>query len=230
MPHGSSGSRDQITADAAQQIRLGGMRFPRVFLLSPARIGGPRSVMLMREDAEFDLAVRLREGAATVAEIYSFISGLYFRGKKAYSEVFGAAPEGVSPALVIVPGLGLVPPETILTVDQLQTVAKVPIEIGNEAFTGPFLRDAMRLHQCHGASCRYILLGSIATDKYTRTLLDVFGKHLLFPEEFVGRGDMSRGGLMLRCALSGEELSYVTVEGAVRRGARPPKLNPLRKR
>ena len=78
--------------------------------------------------------------------------------------------------------------------------------------------------------CQYILLGSIGTDKYTRTLLDVFGKHLFFPEEFVGCGDMSRGGLMLRCALSGEELSYVTVEGEVRRGARPPKLTPLRKR
>jgi hypothetical protein len=186
--------------------------------------------MLMREQAEFDLAVRLRGGTATIAEIYGFISGLYFRGKKAYSEVFGAAPEGVSPAMVIVPGLGLVPPETILTLDQLRTVAKVPIEVGNEVFTGPFLRDAVQLKQRYGSSCQYILLGSIATDKYTRTLLDVFGKHLFFPEEFVGRGDMSRGGLMLRCALSGEELSYVTVEGAVRRGARPPKLNPLRKR
>jgi hypothetical protein len=186
--------------------------------------------MLMREQAEFELAVRLRGGTATVAEIYSFISGLYFRGKKAYSEVFGAAPEGSSSAVVIVPGLGLVPPETILTLNQLRTMAKVPIEVGNEAFTGPFLRDAAQLQQRHGSSCRYILLGSIATDKYTRILLDVFGKHLLFPEEFVGRGDMSRGGLMLRCAESGEELSYVTVEGAVRRGARPPKLNPLRTR
>jgi len=186
--------------------------------------------MLMREQAEFDLAVRLRGGTATVAEIYSFISGLYFRGKKAYSEVFGTAPEGGSPAVVIVPGVGLVPPETILTLDQLRTVAKVPIEAGNEAFTGPFLRDAAQLHQRNGTSCRYILLGSIATDKYTRTLLDVFGEHLLFPEEFVGRGDMSRGGLMLRCAQSGEELSYVTVEGAVRRGRRPPKLSPLPKR
>jgi len=87
--------------------------------------------MLMREQAEFDLAMRLRGGTATVGEIYSFISGLYFRGKKAYSEVFGAAPQGVSHALVIVPGLGLVPPETILTLDQLRTVAKVPIEVGN---------------------------------------------------------------------------------------------------
>lgn len=185
--------------------------------------------MLMREQAEFDLAVRLRGGTATIAEIYSFISGLYFRGKKAYSEVFGAAPEGASHALVIVPGLGLVPPETIMTLDQLRTVAKVPIESGNEAFTGPFLRDAAQLHRCYGSSCQYILLGSIATDKYTRTLLGEFGSHLLFPEEFVGRGDMSRGGLMLRCALTGEELSYVTVEGAARRGARPPKLHPLRK-
>jgi len=39
---------------------------------------------------------------------------------------------------------------------------------------------------------------------------------------------MSRGGLMLRCARSGEELTYVPVEGAVRHGARPPKLAPIR--
>src|SRR5206468_461605 len=56
MPPGSSGSRDQVAADAATQVRVSRLRFPRVFLLSPARIGGPRSVMLMREQAEFDLA------------------------------------------------------------------------------------------------------------------------------------------------------------------------------
>ncbi|HEY2931322.1 MAG TPA: hypothetical protein VGK99_06200 [Acidobacteriota bacterium] len=58
-------------------------------------------------------------------------------------------------------------------------------------------------------------------------LLSVFGERLLFPAEFLGRGDMSRGGLMLRCARSGSELTYVAVSGAVRNGPRPPKLEPL---
>jgi hypothetical protein len=40
---------------------------------------------------------------------------------------------------------------------------------------------------------------------------------------------MSRGGLMLRAAASGEELDYVPVAGAIRRGARPPRLVPLDK-
>jgi hypothetical protein len=56
----------------------------------------------------------------------------------------------------------------------------------------------------------------------------VFDGRLLFPAEFVGRGDMSRGGLMLRCVDERAELTYVPVRGAVRRGMRPPKLPPRR--
>src|SRR5438874_10880776 len=110
------------------------MRFERVFLLSPARIGGPRSTMLMREQAEFDLALRLRSGTAAIGEIYAFISGLYFRGKLAYTGVFGAAPPGVAPTMVIVPGIGLVSPETILSYEQIQTTANVPVDADNPAF------------------------------------------------------------------------------------------------
>ena len=51
-----------------------------------------------------------------------------------------------------------------------------------------------------------------------------FGERLVFPECFVGRGDMSRGGVMLRAAESGKELAYVSVSGATRKGTRPPKL------
>lgn len=38
---------------------------------------------------------------------------------------------------------------------------------------------------------------------------------------------MSRGGLLLRAARSGEELAYVPVAGATRHGKRPPKLPRL---
>ena len=58
-------------------------------------------------------------------------------------------------------------------------------------------------------------------------LTAIFGERLRFPIDFVGRGDMSRGGLLLRKASEGVELPYEAVLGAVLHGARPPKLPPL---
>lgn len=202
---------------------------PLVILLSPARIGGPRSNVLLRPEAEFDLAMRLRERKSTIGEAYAFISGLYFRGKLAYAEAFAAPPEGVEPALIIVPGHGLLPPGAMIDADQLRGIGEVAVEEDNQAFRTPLLRDATLLDQRAGPACQYLLLGSIATAKYAEPLLTVFGDRLLFPLEFVGRGDMSRGGLMLRRAHSGEELSYVGLSGAARRGRRPAKLEPWRK-
>ena len=197
--------------------------------MSPARIGGPRSNVLLRPEADFALAQRLRDRKATLGEAYAFISGLYFRGKLAYAEAFAAPPEGLPPALVIVPGLGLISPDAIIDAEQLRRIGDVSIEQNNQAYRDPLLRDARLLDQNAGPACQYLLLGSIATEKYTEPLLNVFGDRLLFPVEFVGRGDMSRGGLMLRRASSGDELSYVSLRGAIRRGRRPPKLDPWRK-
>lgn len=197
--------------------------------MSPARIGGRRSNVLLRPQASFALAERLRDRKATLGEAYAFISGLYFRGKLAYAEAFAAPPQGVPRALVIVPGLGLIPPDTMVDTEQLRRIGDVSIEENNHAYRDPLLRDAGLLDQSAGPLCRYLLLGSIATEKYSEPLLSVFGNRLLFPLEFVGRGDMSRGGLMLRRVSSGEELSYVTLSGAIRRGRRPPKLGTWRK-
>jgi hypothetical protein len=74
-----------------------------------------------------------------------------------------------------------------------------------------------------------VLLGSIASPKYVDVLLAIFGDRLRFPIEFVGRGDMSRGGLLLRKTEEGCELDYAPVAGAVLHGARPPRLPPLRR-
>jgi hypothetical protein len=194
--------------------------------MSPARIGGPRSNVLLRPEADFALAERLRDRKVTLGEAYAFISGLYFRGKLAYAEAFAAPPQGLPPALVIVPGLGLIPPDTIVDAEQLRRIGGVSIEHNNQAYRDPLLRDARLLEQNAGPACQFLLLGSIATEKYAEPLLNVFGDRLLFPVEFVGRGDMSRGGLMLRRASSGDELSYVSLRGAIRRGRRPPKLEP----
>jgi hypothetical protein len=193
-------------------------------LLSPAKAGGRRYDMLLREGAAFDLAVRLRQGSATIGEIYSFMSGLYFRGKMAYVERFPAAPPGVPPALIIVPGAGLVPPATPVDVDQLRGIADVAVHEGNRTYRDALLRGARLLDGYAGPTCSYVLLGSVASEKYTAPLLEVFGQRLLFPADFVGRGDMSRGGLMLRCSRSGIELPYIPVEGASRHGERPPRL------
>jgi hypothetical protein len=186
-------------------------------------------MMLLREQARFDLAVRLRQGCATIGEIYAFISGLYFRGKLAYAETFPAAPPGIPHALVIVPGAGLVPPETPVTIEQLRTIAEVPVDERNPIYRDALLQAAKLLDEYAGPECLYVLLGSIASAKYAGPLLEAFGDRLEFPVDFVGRGDMSRGGLMLRCASSGIELSYAPVRGAVRHGARPPKLERWRK-
>src|SRR5882724_13074402 len=200
---------------------------PRVFLLSPARLGGARSSMLLRPDATFELAERLRGGSVTIGEVYSFISGLYFRGKVAYAAAFANAPSTLPSATIIVPGQGLVPLETPVTSDQLTAIGSVSIESDNQTFRAALMGDALRIEQVAGSDCSFVLLGSIASDKYTEPLLEVFGERLVFPADFLGRGDMSRGGLMLRAAGSGVELAYIPVVGAIRRGSRAPKLTPL---
>jgi hypothetical protein len=75
-----------------------------------------------------------------------------------------------------------------------------------------------------------VLLGSIASPKYVDVLSNIFDRRLVFPTAFVGRGDMSRGGLLLRSVTAGRELEYAPLIGAVRHGPRPPKLEPLRRR
>lgn len=86
------------------------------------------------------------------------------------------------------------------------------------------LRDAKRIRAEIDDGAEVVLLGSIATGKYVDPLLTVFGARLVFPETFVGRGDMSRGGILLRSTRAERELTYVPVAGAVRHGRRPPKL------
>jgi hypothetical protein len=185
--------------------------------------------MLLREQARFDVAVKLRQGTASIGEVYTFISGLYFRGKIAYADAFPSAPPGVPSALVIVPGVGLVPPETPVSIKELRAIAEIPVDERNHAYRDALLRAATLLDQYAGPTCLHVLLGSIASGKYIGPLLEIFGERLIFPIDFVGRGDMSRGGLMLRHAHSGIQLPYVPVQGAARHGARPPRLEPWRK-
>lgn len=198
-----------------------------IFLLSPARCGGKRAATLFNDRATFELARRLREpDGVAIGDVFSFLSGLYFRGKLAYSTTFGRPPDGVAGAYAITSNRGLLPVETRITLDELRAFGDVDIESQDDRYRGPFERDARELLTRMPVDTEVVLLGSVASGKYVELLLEVFGDRLHFPADFVGRGDMSRGGLMLRCVEDQTELTYIPVKDAVRRGARPPKLVP----
>ena len=188
--------------------------------------------MVMSERATFPLAARLRtrEGAP-LGELFSFMSGLYFRGKLAYARAFAAPPDRESAisgagVFVITPIAGLRSADTLVTIDALRAFAGVDVAPDNPKYRRPLERSAKAIAADIGADCEVVLLGSIASPKYVDVLQGIFGDRLVFPSAFVGRGDMSRGGLLLRCVSSAEELDYVPVAGAVRHGGRPPKLDP----
>lgn len=190
--------------------------------------------MILSERARFDLAQRIRQpDGVAIGEAFAFVSGLYFKGKLAYALTFARPPEpGLdltgSGALVITPNAGLRPAETRITVDALRAFGGIDIASNDPRYRKPLIRSTRALAEEIGDETEVVLLGSIASQKYVEILTEVFGERLLFPSEFVGRGDMSRGGLLLRCVRSGEELTYVPVVGAVRHGPRPPKLPPIK--
>ena len=182
----------------------------RIFLLSPANCSGKRAGFLLRKDGRSTLAQRLRSGdGATIGEVFTFMSGLYFRGKLAYAAAFTNPPAGCEGIQVIVPGLGLCPAGTMVDLGELRAIARIPVDPGDRRYTRPLRRDAARLVERLDASDAAVLLGSIATPKYLEPLHDVLGPRLQVPREFIGRGDMSRGSLMLRCATERRELIYI---------------------
>jgi hypothetical protein len=202
------------------------MPAPRIFLLSPAHCGGKRAAILLNERARFPLAERLRSAGISLGEAFSFLSGLYFRGKLTYAGRFARPPGDLPGVQVITTDRGLLPAHTRIKASDLQQFGTVDIRADAPAYRGPRHRDLVRLAQI--PDLEIVLLGSVASGKYVDVLLEVMGERLLFPLEFVGRGDMSRGALMLRAAEAGLELTYQPVAGAVRRGRRPPRLAPRR--
>jgi hypothetical protein len=201
-------------------------KYGRVFLLSPANVAGKRAKMLLNPKASFELARRLRTGdGVPLGEAFAFMSGLYFRGKLAYARTFAQAPDGCEGVLIITTNRGLVSADAVVTPDELQAYSDVPIDARDERYTQPLIRDAVTLSTSY--ACSIVLLGSVASGKYVDHLLPIFGKRLHFPKEFVGRGDMSRGGILLRSVTANRLLTHIPVAGAVLRGSRQPKLATL---
>src|SRR5215468_5643446 len=176
-----------------------------IFILSPADCAGARARLIRNLDAGFDLAKRVRSSGAPLGDVFSFMSGLYFRGKLAYARAFARPPQGADGVLVITAGDGLRPIDDLITVTDLERYATVPIAVEEARYRKPLQRDACRLAERLDADCKVVLLGSIATRKYTDVLSAAFATRLRFPREFVGLGDMSRGALLLRCVREARE-------------------------
>ena len=171
--------------------------------------------------------MRLRRGEMTLGEAFSLMSSLYFRGKLAYARAVVERRGDAAAALVITPTRGLLSPNTTASVALLEEFAATDIAAGDTRYRQPLERDLGALARRLAADARVVLLGSIASDKYLDVLAPALGERLHYPPAFIGRGDMSRGGLLLRSAASGVELDYAPLTvGSLRRGSRPPKLGP----
>lgn len=187
--------------------------------------------MLLRDAAAFELARRIRSPAgAPLGEVFAFLSGLYFRGKLAYANAFARPPAGAPGTLVITSDRGLRPPDTRVRIDDLRCFADVPIDVTEPRYREPLLASLAALCERVPGDCEIVLLGSIATQKYIEPISAAAGSRLHVPIDFAGRGDMSRGGLLLRRADSGVELDYARFDVAPRRGPRPPRLKRRRSR
>ena len=193
----------------------------RVFILSPASCRGRRAAQLLSPRSTTPLASQLRSaGGAPLGDVFTFFSSLYFRGKLTYARQF-AAPRDI---YVITPTTGLQSPDACVTSASILEFAEGDIDLANACYREALERSAAALLGEIGNARDVVLLGSIASPKYVGVLDGIFGERLRFPVDFVGRGDMSRGGLLLRKASEGVELDYIPVAGAVRHGPRPPRL------
>jgi len=181
----------------------------RVFVLSPANCNGVRAQWLLRKSSRSDLAQRLRSAGAPLGEVFTFLSALYFRGKLAYAQAFSRPPADCPGIFIITPTAGLVPHDTLIRLQNLRRFAAVSIHINNQVYCSSLRRTAEKLASRIGPECNVVLLGSLATGKYVEILNPIFGSRLIVPADFIGLGDMSRGGLLLRHVRENRELSYI---------------------
>jgi ribosomal protein S18 acetylase RimI-like enzyme len=192
-----------------------------VFLLSPAFCGGRRGAILLKEGGLSAPAQQLAAGGLSLGAAFSFVSGLYFRGKLTYARHFAA--NGTPGVAVITPTRGLQSPELVVDGALLREFVGVDLGSGDPRYLMPLVRDLRELAARMPDGARAVLLGSVATAKYLEPIADVLGDRLYFPRDFIGRGDMSRGALLLQRVDANRELDYIPfATGVVRRGRRAP--------
>src|SRR5437762_6342629 len=167
----------------------------RIFLLSPAYAGGERAQMILSDRAEFELARKLRcKAGAPIAEVFTFLSGLYFRGKIAYATAFPRPAPGVPGVFVITPTRGLVDAETRIRLDDLREFATVDIHNDDARYRAPIERDARILANKLPPRSEIILLGSTATGKYVNVLLASLVDWLESPLSLLGAAHLGGAG------------------------------------
>ncbi len=193
----------------------------RIFLLSPASCTGRRAAGLLTGGSRWRHAQSFLSEGAALGELFSFLSGLYFRGKLAYGGRFARAPGGRPGVYVITATRGLMTPEVSVGPEALREFASATIHQNEPVFREPLDRTAAAVRTTLPADGQVVLLGSVATEKYVEPLHHAFGDALRFPAPFVGMGDMTRGSLLLRAARANEELPYRTVREGPRSTARP---------
>jgi hypothetical protein len=199
---------------------------PRIFLLSPAHVGGLRAKLLLNPKAPFALAREFQAKGLSLTAVFTFTSGLYFRGKIAYATHFTRMSRGDA-IRVITSNAGLLDPDTRVGPDEIAAFGATDIDADDPTYRRPLRRHALALAKRIGPRGTAVLLGSIATPKYREVLLEVFGDRLLFPSDFVGRGDMSRGALLLRAVRADHELPYQKVAEAVLTGRRANRVREI---
>jgi hypothetical protein len=188
----------------------------RIFILSPANCNGLRARWVLKKSSRSDLAMRLRSAGVSLGEVFTYLSALYFRGKLAYARNFAEPPSSCPGILIITPTAGLLAHDTLIRLSRLRGFGRVPIHVKNQTYRAALRRSAKDLVNELGTECQIVLLGSVATGKYLDILGPIFGARLRVPAEFVGLGDMARGGLLLRCVRENRQLNYVEVASVVR--------------
>lgn len=182
-----------------------------VFLLSPANVSGTRARQMLspRAMSAAALAYRSPDGVK-IADAFTFMSALYFRGKHAYARAFSVEhPRIGHTAFVIAPGYGLVPLDWRLDKERMKKLARTKVDIRSRAYTSSLRKSCQELALQLDDDDIVVLLGSVASGKYVDVLHPIFGDRLRFPGIFAGMGDMQRGSVMLKAAAAGRELEYV---------------------
>lgn len=189
-------------------------------------MGGLRAKLLLNPQASFPLAREFHSTGISLTSAFSFTSGLYFRGKISYATHFAHFDRG-DMIRIITSNAGLLVPDTRVGPTEIIAFGATDIAADDPAYCIPLRRHALSLAKRIGPHGTAVLLGSIATPKYREVLLDAFGDRLLFPSDFVGRGDMSRGALLLHAVRADRELPYQKVAEAVLTGRRASRVREI---
>jgi hypothetical protein len=174
---------------------------------------------LRRPGGNSALARQLREEGVPLGDIFTFLSGLYFRGKLEYARAFARAADNETGSVYIITMTdGLVSPDTRISLEDLERYALC--RDGAAAAISALEGTARTLSERIGRSGEVVLLGSVGTGKYTDLLTPIFGERLLFPRDILHIGQLARGALFLRQARERRELEYVPVAEIIRAGRR----------